>query len=70
MGVKTDRATMELLKAYVEEHPITGEKISRSKLMRIMFGIIENVHYGRSFSKEERLRACDLLKNIINDEGS
>lgn len=49
-------------------HPQTGQPLSKRKRMDAMYGIATNSYYQKNFTKEERLLATDLIKEIIKEE--
>lgn len=53
-------------KNYIDN--ITGKPLSKSKRIDSMYDIIRNKFYEKTWAKSDRLMACDLIKEIINED--
>lgn len=43
-------------------------ELSQSKRIAEMHDIVQNKFYGKIWTKLDRLMACDLMKEIINED--
>jgi len=48
--------------------PLTGKPLSKSRRIENMYAIINGLVYDKHYTKDERLLAVSLIKQIIEEE--
>ena len=63
------KMTKQTLSKFTEmKHPIAGIPTDNEELLDMLYAIITNNVYGVTYSKEDKLFAIELMKQIIEEE--